>query len=191
VKLAAWAACLGVAAAAMAALAATPDLDGVMQSLAARRHGRADFVEQKFVSLLKRPVESSGELLYDAPGHLEKRTLLPHRESWVVDGDVLIVERDRHRRELALTSYPEMLPFVESIRATLAGDRSALERLFVLDFTGAAAQWTLTLAPRDGNTARTVRTIRITGANDALLQVEIRQPDGDRSLMTLRPPAHP
>jgi hypothetical protein len=33
--------------------------------------------------------------------------------------------------------------------------------------------------------------VRIDGMRDQLLKVEIRQPDGDRSLMTLRPAASP
>jgi hypothetical protein len=33
--------------------------------------------------------------------------------------------------------------------------------------------------------------LQIDGSRDQLLRVEIRQPDGDRSLMTLRTPAAP
>ena len=62
------------------------DLDEVMRLLAMRRHGRVEFVEQHFLAILKRPVESSGELRYDAPDHLEKRTLLPRPENLVLDG---------------------------------------------------------------------------------------------------------
>ena len=53
--------------ASLAAHSAADGLDEVMHSLAQRRHGEASFVEQHFLSLLKRPVESSGELVYDAP----------------------------------------------------------------------------------------------------------------------------
>jgi hypothetical protein len=169
--------------------AADNDLDAVMQSLAARRHGEVSFVEQQFLSLLKRPIESSGELLYDAPGRLEKRTLEPRPESLLVEGDVLTVKRGNRSHVLDLKAYPQILPFVTSIRATLAGDLSGLEQVFRLDFLGSAARWTLVLAPRDARLAKTVSEIRIDGARDALLKVEIRQTDGDRSLMTLR--AHP
>jgi hypothetical protein len=53
------------------------DLDAVMSLLAMRQHGRVEFVEQQFLAILNHPVESSGELRYDAPDRLEKRTLLP------------------------------------------------------------------------------------------------------------------
>jgi hypothetical protein len=164
------------------------DLDEVMHLLAQRRHGRVEFVEQHFLAVLRRPIESSGELLYDAPDHLEKRTLLPHPENLVLDAGALTVERDGRRRVLDLHRYPQIQPFVESIRATLAGDRSALERVYRLGFAGSLPRWSLTLEPLDRDLARVVQQVRIDGSRDELLRIEIRQPDGDRSLMTLRTP---
>jgi hypothetical protein len=167
------------------------DLDRVMGMLAMRQHGRVEFVEQQFLSVLSRPIESSGELRYDAPDRLEKRTLKPHTETLVLQGGELTVERAHGRRVLDLHAYPQVLPFVESIRATLAGDRKALERLFRLDFAGSVSRWTLTLIPLESKVKQSVSQVRIEGAQDQLLKVEIRQPDGDRSLMTLRPSTLP
>lgn len=171
--------------------AAMDDLDAVMHLLAMRRHGRVEFIDQQFLAILDHPLESSGELRYDAPDHLEKRTLLPRPENLVLDGGVLTVERGGHRRALDLHRYPQILPFVESIRATLAGDRSALERNFHLEFLGSMVRWSLTLVPLDRQLTRAVKQVQIEGSRDQLRKIEIRQADGDRSLMTLRAPASP
>ena len=170
---------------------AAGDLDTVMSLLAQRRHGKVEFIEQKFLAILDHPVESSGELLYDAPDHLEKRTLLPRAETLVLAGSMLTSERAGHTRVLDLHRYPQIQPFVESIRATLAGDRDALERTFHVDFAGTVRRWSLTLAPLDRQLQHTIRQVQIDGSQDQLLRVEIRQTDGDRSLMTLRPSASP
>ncbi|MDB5368064.1 MAG: acyltransferase [Rhodospirillales bacterium] len=172
-----------------AAHGAPGDLDEIMHSLAARRHGEVSFVEQRFLSVLKRPVESSGELIYDAPRHLEKRTLEPRPESLVVDGAVVTVQRGGRSRVLELKSYPQVAPFVECMRATLAGDRAALESVFRLEFAGTPMRWTLVLVPIDAQVAKTVSRVQIDGSRGDLLKVEISQPNGDRSLMTLR--SHP
>jgi hypothetical protein len=168
-----------------------PDLDAVMGLLAMRRHGRVEFVEQQFLAILNHPVESSGELRYDAPDRLEKRTLLPRPEDLVLSGGVLTMERGGRSRVLDLQRYPQIQPFVESLRATLAGDRSALERIFHVDFAGSVQRWSLTLIPLDVRLARNVKQVQIDGSRDQLLRVEIRQSDGDRSLLTLREPAAP
>jgi Outer membrane lipoprotein carrier protein LolA-like len=167
------------------------DLDEIMGLLAMRQHGRVEFIEQHFLSVLSHPIESSGELRFDAPDRLEKRTLKPHAETLVLSGGTMTVERAHSRRVIDLNAYPQVQPFVESIRATLAGDRGALERLFHLDFTGSVTRWTLTLVPLESKVKQSVAQVRIEGARDQLLRVEIRQPDGDRSLMTLRPSTLP
>ncbi|MGO9931995.1 MAG: LolA-related protein [Steroidobacteraceae bacterium] len=166
-------------------------LDEVMALLAARQHGRVEFIEQQFLTILDHPIESSGELRYDAPDRLEKRTLKPRAETVLLDRGVLTIERAHARRVMDLHAYPQIQPFVESIRATLAGDRGSLERLFRLEFAGGPGGWTMTLVPLDSSVRRAVAQVRIDGVQDQLLKVEIRQPDGDRSLMTLRPVAAP
>jgi hypothetical protein len=166
--------------------AASGDLQELMQLLAVRRHGQVDFVEQHFLAVLKRPVESYGVMIYDAPSRLEKRTVEPRPEKLVLDGEELSIERKGHTHVLDLAAYPSILPFVESLRATLAGDLPALERVFNVDFAGTLERWTLTLSPRDSKVSKTVSKVRIDGSGDALHKVEILEANGDRSLMTLR-----
>ncbi len=163
------------------------DLDGLMSLLAQRKHGHVGFVEEHFLGVLDRPVESSGELLYDAPDRLEKRTLKPKPETLVLEHGVITAHRGRHTYVLNLSDYPQIVPLIDSIRATLAGDRASLERTFKVQFEGSLAQWQLLLAPSDATIAHTVKEIRIEGTRDAIHSVEIQQADGDRSLLTIGP----
>ncbi|MCO4863197.1 outer membrane lipoprotein carrier protein LolA [Cupriavidus sp. WGlv3] len=164
-------------------------VDQLMSTLAQRKSGRVLFTETKYLALLDKPVQSSGELRFTAPDHLEKRTLSPKAENLVLHGDMLTVERDGKRYTLPLQNYPEIAAFIESIRATLAGNRDALERYYKLGVEGRASRWTLTLTPADSRMAAAVSQVRIEGRQDVLDQVEIRQADGDRSVMKIRPAA--
>jgi hypothetical protein len=165
---------------------ASEELEELMHLMAARRHGEVDFIEQHFLAVLKRPVESSGIMIYDAPARLEKRTKEPRPETLLLEGDVLTVQRAGQTRVLDLKAYPAILPLVESMRATLAGDADALERAFTVGYAGSLAHWMLTLSPRDARVARKISKVQIEGVRDNLVKVEILQTDGDRSLMTLR-----
>lgn len=165
--------------------------DEVLSLLATRRHGHATFTEVHEMAMLKAPLTSSGELFYDAPDHLEKRTLAPRSETLVLEHGVLTAQRGTRRHVLELSAYPQLVPFVESIRATLAGDRAALEHHFTIEFSGDATHWGLTLTPRDPEVARSVREIRMAGETDDIRTVEIRQVDGDRSVMTITPATTP
>jgi len=169
---------------AAAASAATDPLDALLRELATRRHSHVAFTEVQYLAMLDRPLESSGELLYDAPDRLEKRTLTPRPETLLLAHGVLSATRGKRTRTLELSAYPQLAPLLESLRATLAGDRSALEQVFSVTLEGDAARWTLHLTPRDPAAARMVREVVIGGEQADLRSVEILQADGDRSLLT-------
>ncbi len=171
--------------------AAEWNIDQLMLSLAQIRTDHASFVEKKSIAMLDKPVESSGELLYIAPDHLEKRTLKPRAESMTVDGDTLLIERGRQKHRLQLQDYPELAAFIDSIRGTLAGERRALERHYKLSLEGTAAHWTLQLLPVDEKMQAVVKSIRIAGAENTVHSIEITQRDGDSSLMLIEKLAPP
>jgi hypothetical protein len=161
------------------------NVDALMQSLAKTKQGRATFVEKKYIAVLDRPVESSGELSYSAPDRLEKKTVKPKAESMLLVGDVLTIERGRQKHTLQLQDYPELAGFIDGIRGTLTGDRKALERTFKLMLAGDAQRWTLTLAPHDAGVAQTVHQIQVHGTHDNVRSIDILQTDGDRSSMMI------
>jgi hypothetical protein len=97
---------LGALGARGAGPAADWNVARLMQSLAQQRGGKVAFSEKKYIALLDRPVESSGELVYQPPARLEKRTLKPNFESLVLDRDTLVVERGKQKYTLRLQQYP-------------------------------------------------------------------------------------
>ena len=173
------------------AQAAPLSIAQLMASLAKSPQGAATFTEKKFISILEQPVESSGELLFIAPARLEKRTLKPRPETMVLDGDILTLERGKRKHVLQLKDYPEVAGMIESIRATLAGDRKALERAYHLALDGDTDRWTLVLIPLDARVGKVIARIRMEGARDVVRSVEILQADGDSSLMTIEKRASP
>lgn len=171
--------------------AADWDIDQLLRSLSNTQSSHARFVETKSIAMLDQPVESSGELFYSAPDRLEKRTLKPRRESMLVDGSALLIERGRKKHRLQLQDYPELAAFIDSIRGTLAGDRAALERNYKLSLDGNAARWTLQLLPTNKKMQAVVKHIRIAGVRDKVSSVEVTQTDGDSSLMLIENLAAP
>lgn len=165
--------------------AAAFDIDQLMQGLAQIRTGQAGFVETKYIAMLDKPVESSGELFYKAPGRLEKRTLKPKPETMILDNGLLVIERGRQKHSLQVQDYPELAAIIDSIRGTLAGDRKALERNYRLSLEGGVERWTLQLLPVDEKMQAIIKRISITGAYHAVSGIEINRADGDRSLMLI------
>jgi len=170
------------------AWAAEWGVSDLMASLAEVRSDKARFVEKGFVNLLKEPVESSGTLSYERPDKVEKRTLQPRQESLRVEGDKLtLTQADGTVRSVSLSSMPEIEAYVESIRATLAGDLPALRHFYNVALEGGRDGWTLQLNPLGPDVREMVRLIVISGRQNRIGEVAIYQTDGDRSVMTITP----
>lgn len=165
-------------------------LPQLMHLLAQKKAGKATFVEKKYISIIDQPVVSTGKLSFVAPDKLEKHTLTPKPESLVLSGGMLSIERPGKQRITAgLEEYPEVAVFIESIRGTLAGDLSALEKLYQIDLTGSASKWQLMLIPKQGRMRSIFSSIRISGVHADVKAMDIEQRDGDRSEMTITPVA--
>ena len=114
-------------------------------------------------------------------------TLAPRIESLLLEGDRLTMEsaEPKRRRTLQLDHYPALGVFVDSIRATLAGDLAALTRAYHVELAGEERKWRLLLRPVDAETQQMVSEIRIGGSRNWVSSIEFLQPGGDRSVMTI------
>ncbi len=180
-----------VTPAAWPARAAAFDLPQLMQTLGGVKAGEATFTETRQVRELDQALESSGRLSFAAPDVFVRETLKPRNEKLAVNGNTVTMSRGSRSRTLALDSVPEAQVIVEAIRGTLTGNREVLERHFSVQLGGNVARWTLDLAPRDARLREQVRTIRVTGREALLDEVQIDLPGGDRSVMRITPVASP
>jgi outer membrane lipoprotein-sorting protein len=162
---------------------ALPDL---MHLLAQKKSGKASFVEKKYIGFLDKPLESSGELAFEAPDRLEKRTLKPRPESMLLEGDKLTLTlHEKRPLNLRLQDHPEVSALVDSIRGTLSGDQVALEKNYAINFSGVQGKWQLTLTPVQKAVAKVVRQIHIGGSDANIKTITFEQADGDRFEMTI------
>lgn len=189
-----WPLMLCVALAIPPALAVEPEQETAHWTVAELMHGmaqikksRATFVERKYLSMLKTPLTFSGTLEYIAPDRLEKHTRLPKPEKLTLNGDKLVVRSGdaSGSRTLSLQEFPSIWAFVESIRSTLAGDSETLNRFYNVSLKGRQKQWQLTLRPLDSQAKSMVDEILIKGSFDQIHTIEIREPGGDHSVMSI------
>jgi len=162
-------------------------LDSLMHTLSLHDSGHALFSETKTLADLERPIKSSGELRFQKPDYLEMRTLKPRLQTVILHGDELKIRTRRTRRRIDLDDHPDVALLINSIRATLNGDGSALRRDFGVRLAGNRAQWTLTLVPTNTKARARVSRILISGQRDQVHGIEVDHADGDRSQMTIHP----
>lgn len=161
------------------------DFARLMTQLAQVQATEARYSEVRRVAVLQKPLQLSGTLRYARPALIEKRQILPFSEVIRVDGDWLTVEREGKTRRVALLNEPLVAALVESLRATLAGDGAELERLYSVKVGGTKERWTLVLTPREPEVAGVVKSIGVAGSGSRIGRLEILEPGGDGSVMTI------
>ena len=172
---------------AASAVAGPFDLAQLTQLLASKRSGEATFVEKREVSVLDRTVMTSGRLSFEAPDTFVRENLKPQRERVAVVGNMLTMSRGERTRSVALDSLPEASVIIEAIRGTLTGNRDALQKVFETSVSGNAERWSLELVPRDARLRAQVTTVRVSGRQAEVREMQVMMPDGDRSTMTIEP----
>ncbi|TMG93837.1 MAG: outer membrane lipoprotein carrier protein LolA [Betaproteobacteria bacterium] len=161
------------------------DFGKLMAQLAQVQTSRARYSEVRRVAVLQKPLQLSGTLFYARPARIEKHQTLPFKEVTRVDGDRLSVEREGKTHEIRLQNSSLVAALVESLRATLAGDGTELERLYSVRVRGTRQRWTLALTPREVEVAGVVKSIVIAGSGSRIVRIEILEPGGDGSVMTI------
>src|SRR2546422_736274 len=80
-----------------------------------------------------------------APARLEKHTILPVDERYLVEGDKVIVQSKARRmnKTLSLQDYPVLQAFVEAFRSTLANDVATLKHFYRVTLEGGPRQWVM------------------------------------------------
>jgi outer membrane lipoprotein-sorting protein len=162
-------------------------LEQLMALMAEVKSARAKFTETRYSSLFDKPVTLTGMLVYERPSRVERTVLTPYEERFIADGDSLVIESHggAHTRTVTLSSQPSIHAFVESIRATLAGDQETLERFYDVSLDGGAFKWALRLVPASTELSGYVSLIRILGVCNRISTVEIEEADGTLSVMTV------
>ena len=86
---------------------------------------------------------------------------------------------------MRLSDHPQLSPFLNGLRATLAGDRSTLEKYFQLTFMAGESYWELVLQPLASESKPVYRRVVIRGIDGAIHSVTLERAAGERTTMTL------
>ena len=162
-------------------------LDDVMRELRGAPERHATFEETKRIALVNGPLVRRGTLDYARPDRLSMRVDTPYFEKIDIAGDALTIERRSGVTRVALGSQPQIAAWVESLRATLAGDGAALAAHFNVSLDGTASQWRLTLVPRDTALAAVIARVVVAGRGSDVLRFEVEEAKGDSSVMVIAP----
>ena len=172
-------------AAAEAEPARTPSTAAELFDALARLPGlRADYREEKHMTVLVEPVISEGKILFSPPSKLVRVTTKPIWSSVVVDEKGLVYRDAAGVQKLPAGEGDRARSFVEVFVGVARGDRKSLEKRFRIRFTRAGSRWKVVLLPKQKDLG--IRRIELGGAGYAIETMQIDDASGDRTELTFR-----
>ncbi len=155
----------------------------------------AEFTEEKYITLLKAPLTSAGQLYYDPKFGLVRRTLSPRPSTMYLTQDKLVLVDGKGRRDVDLSGRGSVQALVYSFLNVLRGDEQVLKRTFLLSFSrpsdndatrdDPANAWSLTLEPKGAELKRLVRSVRFLGVGAQLTEMYVVETTGDQTTLRL------
>lgn len=141
------------------------------------------FVEIWSADYLDEPLISKGELAYKRPGHLSKFITHPERIEQHIDGNQLTVIHKDETHSMQLSEQPELAAGIYALQAVLDGDEKSLLQHFEIRHNELDTGWSMSLAPKDQQTADSIELIMLQGKGNRIQRVTIQFHNGD-SLLT-------
>lgn len=150
---------------------------------------RAEFTQSKQMAALKRPLVTSGHLVFSRQLGVLWQIEQPYRISYVL-GEERIVEiaADGTRRERGLREVPGLAQVGRVFRALLSANTAMLGDIFDIDVHGdPAIQWGLELKPRQAQLAQFLSALKLSGGR-FVDTIDITEGSGDLTRIRFRNP---
>lgn len=144
----------------------------------------ARFTEEKHIGMLAAPLESSGVLYFDDEGYMLRRVLEPQPMDVLVTPSTLRLTEAGQSEEIDFSTRPDVARFVTAFMWLLAGDETALEAAYQIEFQLGAAEgeWVMTLTPRDEQVRYIIREIAIRGDGFYVRELRVLEGSGDETI---------
>lgn len=161
------------------------DLQLLLDKTTVTPPARVAFVEERHNALLREPIVLRGHLEYLGPGVLRKVVETPFEESYLIESDRIIVERDGETRKLSLNKGRALQTLLDGIEAILAGDVDKISAGFTFDIEGTDAAWSVQLTPISQRIRKQISNLEIMANDQSIETIRINLQDGEWHLMTI------
>lgn len=135
--------------------------------------------------MLKEALVLTGYLEYLEEGRLRKVVETPFSESFLVDGDSIVVSRNGEVRNIALSRSKALSVMLNGIEAVLTGQIDRLNALFKYTLSGTSNNWSLQLTPRSRQVSSRLQALHVVGDASAITSIRFDLHEGEWHLLKM------
>lgn len=147
----------------------------------------ANFKQEKTITVLKKPLHSTGLMLFSVKNGLCWETATPFYSMLIISNDgIRQKDAEGSSRSIMPDQNRAAIKLSEVFLAVFLGQRDILEENFYLYFLGDLNSWQIGLKPRDRTVQHFLQSIALKGTT-TVTGLEILEENGDFTAMQLTP----
>jgi hypothetical protein len=147
---------------------------------------RAEFIQNKQMPALKRPLVTSGRLVFSRRHGVLWQIEQPYRMSYVLGEEHIIeIAADGTRRERGLRDVPGLAQVGRVFRAMLGANTGVLRELFEVSVQGDPDKWDIELKPRQVQLTHFLSGLQLSGGH-FVENIRLSEPGGDTTQIRFR-----
>lgn len=161
------------------------ELAAVLENTTVTPPDRVGFREERHNSMLKEPLVLTGHLEYLRAGVLRKVIETPFEEAFLIESDLVVIERDGETRELPLKRSRSLSTILSAIEAILSGEADKLVSVFDYELSGTNDAWSVQLTPISRRMGKQLTSLQVDGDDESVTSIRIELKNGEWHLMDI------
>jgi hypothetical protein len=138
------------------------------------------FAETKHIGLLRRPLHSTGQLVFIPRQGLYRHLNSPFQQEMLITDSAINQRYASGATEtMALATLPAAKAFVEAFLAVFSGSWDTLHTHFHVYFAAHGATWQLGLKPAHAVMAKLISCLLLDGEQERLVALHVQETNGD------------
>jgi outer membrane lipoprotein carrier protein LolA len=161
------------------------DLNEILARTTVIPPARVAFHEERHNPMLEEPLLLTGYLEYLDAGVLRKVIETPARQSFLIEGNQVSIEREGETRKLSLNRSRALKTILGAIEAILAGKPEKLESVFDHELSGSNDAWSIRLTPVSQRMRKQLANLRVDGDGMSATSIRFELNDGEWHRMVI------
>ncbi len=141
---------------------------------------KANFSQEKKITVLKKPLISSGELIFDRHTGVYWSLTTPYKSKIIIDNEKLTsIDDDNKKIVIKASEQPMLYGFTKIFMAIFSGNTDELKKHFEIYFKKEKETWQIGLIPTSSELKKVISKILLTGKDNRVHSITLWETNSD------------
>lgn len=157
-----------------------PEFAVISKGLSKTKTLKASFTQSKKIKVLKRPLKSSGKLVFDRSIGVFWQLQKPFKSTIIIDKEKLVsIDDDGKRISIKAEEKPMLYGFTKIFLSIFSGNTDELKKHFNIYYAKNSKGWHIGLIPNSSQLSKVLSKILLKGSGETINAITLWEENGD------------